>query len=93
MDNYDNDLSHGFSAGSYCNAYENRDFEKACDLMQASGNRSTAWIHAFILGFFSSYELHEIPEKHLEAFIAAWRSEDGRRVVGLGYCDHKVGEL
>lgn len=83
---HDIDLSKGFSAGNYCNAYEGRDFGSAVVKRQVK-DKSTAYATAFMLGFFASYELHEIPGDHQDAFREAYFSEDGQRVVALGFCD------
>jgi hypothetical protein len=59
------DKSHGFDAGNYAAAYETEDYEVAAN--RIAGKVSKTYMQAHMLGFFSSYELHEIPEE--------WRDE------------------
>lgn len=80
------DLSQGFSAGNYCNAYETRDFSSAVVKRQIK-DKSTAYATAFILGFFASYENHEIPGEHQDAVREAYYSDDGKIVLELGYTE------
>jgi hypothetical protein len=82
----DTDLSRGFSAGNYCNAYETQDFASAIVKREVK-DKSSAFAIAFTMGFFGSYELHEIPDDHREMFIDAYKSSLGQRVLELGYCD------
>jgi hypothetical protein len=87
----DDRLSQGFSAGNYCNAYETDDYDKAIkqrDLLGSGEDFATA----FIMGFFASYELHEIPSTHKIDFGTAYHSAAGRRVLELGYCDPRKEE-
>lgn len=60
MKNIDRDISNGFDAGNYANAYETQDYEHA--LAKLSMNRTSEYVAAFTLGFFSSYELDEMGE-------------------------------
>jgi len=87
----DLELSHGFDAGNYCNAYETQDIEDAL-VMRDVRDHSKAYRNAFILGFFSSYELHEIPGMDQHRLIDAYHSEDGTRVLELGYTEARVFE-
>lgn len=81
---HDSDLSHGFDAGNYASAYETEDFELAMDALDG---RSEAYCHAFVLGFFSSFELDEIPSEHQDIYMEAYFSEHGKRVLALGFID------
>lgn len=81
-------LSQGFSAGNYCNAYETEDYTKAMSQRDLRGSGKD-YATGFIMGFFGSYELHEIPETHKQAFIEAYTSDLGQRVLELGYCDRR----
>lgn len=81
---YDLQLSRGFSAGNYANAYETTNYSTA--LARLSMNRSEAYLAAFTLGFFSSYELHEMGQ-HSEAYEQALASRHGKRCIALGYVD------
>lgn len=78
------DLAHGFSAGNYANAYETEDLEVAIQKRNVA-TRSEAYRAAFILGFYGSYELHEIPLSHRDAFDEAYHSDYGHGVLELGY--------
>ena len=79
------DVNHGFSAGNYANAYETTDYETA--VARLSMNRPAEYIAAFTLGFFASYELHEMTTDEAEAFTKAYKSPGGRECVAAGYCD------
>ena len=84
MSSRDNVLSAGFDAGNYANAYETTDYDRA--VASLSMNRSEAYIAAFTLGFFSSYEPDEMGE-HADTYLGALQSDFGRRCVELGYVD------
>lgn len=85
---HDLSLSRGFDAGNYASAYETTNYAEA--LASLSPNRSAGYVAAFTLGFFSSYELHEMGE-HTEAYLAAFNSEHGQRCVALGYVEAHHG--
>ena len=58
------EFSRGFDRGNYASAYETQRYENA----QAAINGSTGFYRVgHLLGFFSAYELSEIPRK--------WRQE------------------
>lgn len=76
----DEQISRGFDAGNYANAYETTDYDRA--LASLSMNRSAAYKAAFTLGFFGSYEPHEMGS-HLEAVQEAWALV-GKRAKELG---------
>lgn len=89
-------LSRGFDAGNYGNAYENEDWQAWLERKRAKKQPKAAkpapelveaWEAAAILGFFGSYELHEIPDSARDAFIEAYLSEYGLMVLEAGYCD------
>lgn len=84
----DLDLSHGFDAGNYANAYETENLEVAMQGRRVF-EKSEAYRTAFILGFYSGYELHEIPGSRREEFDEAYHSDTGRRVLELGYIDSR----
>jgi len=75
------ELSHGFNHGNYANAYTTEDY----DQMQDDLNGRTGFFRVgCLLGFFASYEAHEIPDD--------WRDEVEHyravaRKLGLGYVD------
>lgn len=77
----DEQIHRGFEAGNYANAYETTDYSKA--IASLSMNRSKAYVAAFTLGFFGSYEPHEIGEQHQPACNDAWILV-GKRAKELG---------
>lgn len=83
----DTELSNGFDRGNYAGAYEtNAGLDRA--LRRAAG-KSEAYRHALVLGYYSSFELHEIPSSARERFDEAYSSPAGRRVVELGYTESR----
>jgi len=82
----DIELSHGFSAGNYCNAYETSNLEEALEKRDLE-ERSEPYSVAFVMGFFASYELEEIPGSYREEFDQAYHSKLGQRVLELGYTE------
>jgi hypothetical protein len=86
MSDRDLRLSHGFDAGNYCSSYETVDYTKAVAMRDLKGS-GKPYATAFILGFFASYELHEIPAIHRDKYVEAYQSEYGQRVLELGYID------
>lgn len=81
---YDRQLSLGVDRGNYANAYETEDYDTAIACL--SPNRSSAYVTAFTLGFFSSYEIYEMAE-HADTFREALTSAAGKRCIELGYVD------
>lgn len=62
----------GFDHGNYAAAYETDDVENAI------GKAKGAEREGVILGFFSSYEIHEVPEDYqdrVRALRRKWRQE------------------
>lgn len=80
MSTRDDDIRRGFDAGNYANAYETTCLETA--LAALSMNRSADYESAFILGFFGSYERHEMGE-HAEDYALAYEAV-GARAAELG---------
>jgi len=78
------DVTFGFEAGNYANAYETRDLQTA--LAKLSMNRSAEYVAAFTLGFFSSYSLGEMGAD-VEAYQEAYFSETGKACIKAGYID------
>lgn len=63
-----------FDAGNFANAYETADWEAA---WEDHCEEHAEARHAFLLGFFSSYELHEVSEDvRDEVEIARWTYGD-----------------
>jgi len=52
-------LSHAFDAGNYDAAYTSEDLQTA--LNSYTRAYEGPYYHAYVLGFFSSYELNEVP--------------------------------
>ena len=85
------DVNHGFCAGNYANAYETEDLEVALERLD-SESPTQAYRDAFIIGFFGSYEVWEIPSDCLDEFMQAFWGQYGEACVTLGYCDARPAE-
>ena len=83
------DLTYGFAAGNYANAYETTDLSEA--LAKLSMNRSAEYVAAFTLGFLSSYSLGEMGSD-VEAYREAYFSETGKACIAAGYVDIRAAE-
>lgn len=76
------EIGNAFAAGNYASAYEGPELPDDLDGMPEHERA------AFILGFYSSCELHEIGDR--EEFDAAYHSDAGRYVVDVaGYCEDR----
>lgn len=75
-------LSRGFDAGNYANAYTSENLSKAWRFHNAL-TKDPAYRAAFVIGFFSSYETHEVPGVHRDELIEAERTY-GQRMRDLG---------
>jgi hypothetical protein len=80
MTRKDDQISRGFSAGNYANAYQTTDYDRA--IASLSPNRAKAYVAAFTLGFFGTYTAREMGS-HLEAVQEAWALV-GKRAKELG---------
>jgi hypothetical protein len=83
-------LSRGFDAGNFANAYEGEDYQKTINaraVPKIPAALRSAYHAAFTLGFFASYEAHEIPDDHRAAYWTAYRSASGRECLRLGFID------
>lgn len=69
-------FSRGYDAGNYGNAYESQDFASWYDARNI-GNKPAEYCEGAILGFFSSYELHEISDEIARDDVAALRAKYG----------------
>jgi hypothetical protein len=72
--------SRGFDHGNYGNAYESQDWESwwaenagKCPI----DANPQAWAEGCLLGFFSSYEIHEISDDMVAEEVAAVRARWG----------------
>lgn len=81
-------IHRGFDAGNYCNAYETQDLDEA--MAHRDAIRSEWYRTAFILGFFSSYELHEIPDRFRPVYLEAYKSPAGQRTLALSLIDKRT---
>lgn len=79
MTRKDDQIRRGIDAGNYANAYETTCLETALAKLR---RRSEAYRAAFILGFFGSYEPHEMGSD-LEAVQEAWDLV-GKRARAIG---------
>jgi hypothetical protein len=93
-------VSRGFDRGNFANAYETQDYETALeslDMPRAIGGSrlpralQDAYRAAFTLGFFGSYELHEMGSD-VEAYREAYFSEGGKACLAAGYTDARDWE-
>lgn len=85
-------MSRGFDAGNYGNAYQSQDWEAFAEY-QRLDQRSDVWRVAALLGFYSSYALHEIPSDMRDEFDQAYWSPAGQYVVKVAcYCDDRDDE-
>lgn len=82
------DLSRAFDDGDYAAAYETEDYAAA---RQEREGFDADYHAAFILGFFSSYEPHEMGE-HEDDWRQALESEVGRYVSNEGWIDPPEAE-
>lgn len=65
--------SQAFDSGNYDNAYESE--SPAYCRREAGRLKGGATREAYIAGFYSSYELHEIPDDEHRDIVSAWRDE------------------
>jgi hypothetical protein len=80
MTRLDDQISRGFDAGNYANAYETTDLDRA--LAKLSMNRAKAYVAAFTLGFLSDRSDAEM-DPHVEAYENAFALV-GARALALG---------
>lgn len=78
---YKDNLSRGFNAGNYANAYESTDLNKALSKIGVDGVNGLydnlaqlGYNLAFIVGFFSNYEYYEIPEQYKAIYDEAFNA-------------------
>jgi hypothetical protein len=79
-------LSRAFDAGNYCNAYETNNLAEA-EEKHKTESEGEAYMAAFLLGFFSSYELEEIPYDVRDIHEEAYNSKYGKVVLKRGWID------
>ena len=69
-------FSRGYDRGNYGNAYESGDWETWAERNELS-ERSQPYQEGMVLGFFSSYELHEISDEDVRDQVEALRAKHG----------------
>lgn len=70
----------GFHRGNYGNAYETEDWQEFYEKNQdkvAKAKDPEAFFNGMLLGFFSTYEIHEIGDSELAEQVSYLRSEYG----------------
>jgi hypothetical protein len=72
------EFSHGYDRGNYAAAYEGGWPSDWYALSESAGRerRSQPYHHGMMLGYFSSYELNEVPDQFRDA-VAALRAKHG----------------
>lgn len=68
--------SNGYDRGNYGNAYESGDWEAWAERNEFT-ERSKAYRDGMVMGFFSSYELHEIDDEIMRDHVEALRGKYG----------------
>lgn len=87
--------SQGFDAGNYANAYDSTDLDLAIESAEIDPDVDPSrpgYRHAFILGFFASYALHEIPGEYRDEYDQAYHSAAGQHCAAAGYLDSREDE-
>jgi hypothetical protein len=80
----DRTLTRAFAGGNYANAYEGDDYSSH---EPALTGFSADYRVAFILGFFATYERHEVPYEHAVAYEEALAHPAAERLRELGLLD------
>lgn len=88
MSNQSEMLHRGFEAGNYAHAYVSIDLDIALsaakrDKHKAARMDDPAWIGAFVLAFFGSYEEHEVPSKYKARYNKALAYAQAMRDEGI----------
>jgi hypothetical protein len=76
-------VSHAFDAGNYAAAYESQDMEEAWE--KHDSKIPAKFKPAFIMGFYSSYELDEMEDP--DEYFQAEHSKVGQAVLEAGYTE------
>lgn len=67
-------FSRGYDHGNYGNAYESQDWETwSADQETPEGLDAQEYAHGMLLGFFSSFEAHEIGDEMLAQEVSYLR--------------------
>jgi len=80
-----------FEAGNFANAYTSEDLDTAWkhtrEIEKFNNEINNLNYHAFVMGFYSSYEISEIPIGYKETYLTAYHSDAGKECIKSGYCD------
>ena len=79
-------LSKGFDAGNHDNAYVSDDYEKASE-KRGSKMNNAAYAAGYMLGFFSSYEVNEVPMDMRDEYKGVLKGKYGKMAKQAGYID------
>lgn len=83
-------VSHAFDSGNFDSAYVSEDLETAWEKDQESDNPTPEkYKDAYIVAFFATFEVHEIPDEYRDEFTNAWHSPIGKAVRAAGYVDER----
>lgn len=97
-------LSRGLHAGDYANAYTSENLETAweeeteseeveADILPARPDIRTAYRAAFVIGFFGSYETHEVSDDDERQELLEAIHDFGAQIRALGLvCDERPEE-
>lgn len=77
-------LTRAYEAGNFVNSYETQDLDAALELR--CKYHEPDYQAAFIVGFYASYERHEIPLFYQENFTLAYE-DVGEELIALGLED------
>jgi hypothetical protein len=80
----DRTLTRAFEGGNYANAYEGDDYSRHEDTIAGF---SADYRVAFTLGFFATYERHEVPYEHAVTYEEAMAHPASERLRELGLLD------
>jgi hypothetical protein len=75
-------LSSAFDSGNYDESYQPVDIEAL--LESREGDEWEAWRSAYLLGYYSSYEIHEIPDYARDEYQNALHSIYAKRMRDMG---------
>jgi hypothetical protein len=69
----------GYTEGNYSSAYVSENPAVAWDKLETEHDKESDFYAGFILGFFGSYELHEIPLLYQDEVEHIRNTEAGKR--------------
>jgi hypothetical protein len=81
-------ISRAFDSGNCDSAYVSEDLDTAWEKDQGGENPTPVkYRAAYVVAFFGTHELDEIPSEYREEFEQAWHSPVGKAVRTAGYVD------